>query len=116
LPSESVVLICPWIVHHDARWFPDPGRFDPDRWCEDSSNSSRPRWSYFPFGGGSRSCIGESFAWMEAVIVLATVARNWRVVAVAPRHPALVPTITLRPKGPLPVRVEARPPILLDRC
>jgi cytochrome P450 len=116
LPSESVVLICPWIVHHDARWFPDPERFDPTRWCEDAGTPARPRWSYFPFGGGSRSCIGESFAWMEGVIVLATIARHWRVVAASPRHPALIPTITLRPKGPLLVRVEARRPILLDRC
>jgi len=103
------------VTHHDARWWPDPERFDPDRWRDDgaierdkASRPERPRWAYFPFGGGPRSCIGEAFAWMEAVLVIATIARYWRVEAVAERHPPLQPTITLRPRGPLNVRVSRR--------
>jgi cytochrome P450 len=111
LPQGAVVLICPWVVHRDARWWPDPERFDPDRWDDNvasAAGSQRPRWSYFPFGGGSRSCIGEAFAWMEAVLVTATVAQQWRVEPASSRHPRLRPTITLRPDGPLKMRVCRR--------
>jgi cytochrome P450 len=103
----GVILASEWVVHRDERWWPDAERFNPDRWANDAG-SGRPRWAYFPFGGGSRSCIGEAFAWMEAILVVATIAREWRVEAVGPRHPALQPTITLRPKGPLEVRVRKR--------
>jgi cytochrome P450 len=107
IPQSAVVLICPWIVHHDARWWPEPEKFDPDRWDE-ATATSRPRWAYFPFGGGSRSCIGEAFAWMEAILVTATIARHWRMEPAGPRHPALQPTITLRPKKALEVRLHHR--------
>jgi cytochrome P450 len=107
VPQGGVVLASEWVVQRDERWWPDAERFDPERWSNGSSNE-RPRWAYFPFGGGSRSCIGEAFAWMEAILVVATIARAWRVEAVGPRHPALRPTITLRPKGPLEVRVRKR--------
>ena len=109
VPEGGVVLISQWVVHRDGRWWPDPERFDPDRWANGIGGSAeRPKWSYFPFGGGSRSCIGEAFAWMEAVLVLATIAREWRVEAAGARHPELQPTITLRPKGALNVRVRRR--------
>ena len=110
LPAGAVVLTSQWVTHHDARWWPDPERFDPDRWRDGGGggNPERPRWAYFPFGGGPRSCIGEAFAWMEAILVVATIARRWRVEAVAERHPPLQPTITLRPRGPLNVRVVRR--------
>ena len=108
LPQGAVVLACQWVIHRDARWWPNPEQFDPDRWADGAEVPERPRWSYFPFGGGSRSCIGEAFAWMEAVLVLATIARHWRIEPLGPRHPPLRPTITLRPKGPLRVRVARR--------
>jgi cytochrome P450 len=111
LPRGAVVLASQWVTHRDPRWWPDPERFDPDRWRDDRADDragERPRWAYFPFGGGPRSCIGEAFAWMEAVLVLATIARRWRLDAAGERHPPLRPTITLRPKGPLPVRVSRR--------
>ena len=114
LPEGAVVLICPWVVHHDPRWWPEAERFDPSRWdanggsVHNGATAERPRWAYFPFGGGSRSCIGESFAWMEAILVLATIARRWRIEPLSPRHPPLQPTITLRPKGALNVRVVRR--------
>jgi cytochrome P450 len=108
LPQGAVVLLCPWVIHRDPRWWPNPEHFDPDRWRDANGNSQRPRWSYVPFGGGSRSCIGEAFAWMEAILVTATVAQQWRVEPLGPRHPALRPTITLRPKHPLRVRAIRR--------
>jgi cytochrome P450 len=71
----TIVVMSPWVVQRDARWFPEPERFAPERWL--AEDPSRPRYAYFPFGGGSRLCIGERFAWMEAVLVLATLARRW---------------------------------------
>ena len=72
----------------------DPDTFNPDRWAE---KSDRPKYAYFPFGGGSRICIGESFAWTEAILLLATIAQKWRFVAKT--EPTREPRITLRPKG-----------------
>jgi cytochrome P450 len=71
------VLTSPWLAHRDARWWPDPLRFDPERWARE--DPARPRSAYFPFGGGSRICIGEQFAWTEATLVLAALARRWAV-------------------------------------
>jgi cytochrome P450 len=109
LPKGAVVLVSTWVTQRDERWWPEPERFDPQRW-DAGADVNRPRWAYFPFGGGSRSCIGEAFAWMEAVLVLATIAREWRMEPCSPRHPALRPTITLRPRGPMPMCVIRRSP------
>ena len=84
-------------MHRDARWFPDPTRFDPNRWTPERQ-AERPKFSYFPFGGGPRVCIGEQFAWMEGVLLLATIAQRWKL-RLVPGHPiAIQPIITLRPK------------------
>jgi cytochrome P450 len=104
--AGSVVLLSPWVTHRDPRWWPEPARFLPERWTPEME-AALPRMAYFPFGGGPRKCIGEGFAWMEAVLVLATLAARWRFRAVdaAPvRHEAL---ITLRPVG-LRMRAERR--------
>lgn len=98
----AVVLFSQWIVHRDPRWWPAPETFNPDRWAV---KSDRPKYAYFPFGGGSRICIGESFAWTEAILLLATIAQRWRFVAGTP--PVREPRITLRPKG-LSMRAQSR--------
>jgi cytochrome P450 len=90
----ALVIVSQWIAHHDKRWWTDPDTFNPDRWAE---KSDRPKYAYFPFGGGSRICIGESFAWTEAILLLATIAQKWRFVAKI--EPTREPRITLRPKG-----------------
>jgi cytochrome P450 len=97
VPPRSIVVMSQWIVHRDARHYPDPERFDPDRWTPEFK-ARLPRFAYFPFGGGPRQCIGESFAWMELTLLVATVAQHWRFDLV-PGHP-VVPhaAITLRPK------------------
>jgi cytochrome P450 len=93
----SLVLASQWVVHHDPRHYPDPDRFDPDRWWPEPQ-ALRPRFSYFPFGGGPRVCIGEAFAWMEGILLLATIAQQWRFQLV-PGYPVSVqPVITLRPR------------------
>ena len=97
IPARTIVLVSPYLQHRDPRWFPEPDRFDPDRWLPDAV-AARPKFSYFPFGAGTRVCIGEQFAWSEAVLVLATLAQAWRATLV-PGHPlVLQPRITLRPK------------------
>jgi cytochrome P450 len=93
----SLVIMSQWIAHHDPRWWNEPDTFRPERWLESAPTKTRPKYSYFPFGGGSRLCIGESFAWTEAILLLATIAQRW---TFAPMSiPVLEPRITLRPKG-----------------
>jgi cytochrome P450 len=107
VPAGSVVYTSPYVTHHDPRWFPDPERFDPDRWTPEA-RKARPRYSYFPFGGGLRICIGQPFAELEATLILAVIGRRWRF-RLEPDHPIeLEPLITLRPKHGIRMRVEAR--------
>jgi len=103
------VFILQWLTHHDPRFFPDPERFDPERWRVDPVKSGRiPRFAYFPFGGGPRVCIGAGFAMMEATLLLATIAQRYRFTLLP--DPPVVPffSITLRPRHGLPMRIEYR--------
>jgi cytochrome P450 len=105
--AGSIVLTSPWVTHRDPRWWPDPLRFDPGRWTPERE-AEQPRFAYFPFGGGPRKCIGEGFAWMEGILVLATLAARWRVRPV-PGHPVeMEPTITLRPRHGIRAVLERR--------
>src|SRR5687768_17837031 len=97
VPAGSVILMCQYIMHRDARFFPEPERFDPERWTP-TAQAERPKFSYFPFGGGARVCIGEQFAWMEGILLLATMAQQWRMRLVPEQMIDLQPLITLRPK------------------
>jgi cytochrome P450 len=109
VPKGSLVVLSPWVAHRNSTYFPEPERFDPDRWCA-ARASGRPRFSYFPFGGGSRGCMGEAFAWMEGVLVLAVFARRWRCQLLDPAsHPGMRPALTLTPKSGIRVRVQQRP-------
>jgi cytochrome P450 len=85
LPAKTTVLISQFITHRDPRFFPDPLRFDPERFTPEAK-ARRSKLTYFPFGAGVRQCIGESFAWMEGVLLLATIAQKWRFRLVA-GHP-----------------------------
>ena len=108
VPTGSLVVLSPWAVHRNASYFPDPERFDPDRWLPERQ-AGRPRFSYFPFGGGSRGCMGEAFAWMEGVILIAALAQRWRFRLIDESTvPELEPAITLKPKHGIRVRVESR--------
>lgn len=100
IPAGSLLLVPQIAIHRDPRFYPEPMRFDPDRFLPEIV-ADRPRYAYFPFGAGSRICIGENFAWMEAVLVLASVARNWRLEfpGPAPKELALSAQISLRPKN-----------------
>jgi cytochrome P450 len=107
LRRGTMVFFSQYIVQRDPRWFPDPERFCPERFTP-GAKAGRPRFAYFPFGGGGRQCIGESFAWMEAILTLATIAQRWRVEVIAGQKIELQPKITLRPKSGIQVRVIAR--------
>jgi cytochrome P450 len=107
IPAGSIIVISPFVTQRDGRFFPEPLRFDPERWAQDEL-CARPRFSYFPFGGGPRVCIGEGFALVEGKLLLATLARRWRP-RPAPGHDLRPePLVTLRPKGGLPVTLEQR--------
>jgi cytochrome P450 len=107
VPAGSLVSVSPYVTHRDARWYPDPERFDPDRFTAEE-RAARPKFAYFPFGGGARTCIGESFAWMEGVLLAATIAQRWRF-RLAPGHDATPQAlITLRPRHGMRLVAQAR--------
>jgi cytochrome P450 len=95
----SIVVVSPWLLHHDPRWWPEPEAFRPERWLDD--DPERPRYAFIPFGGGPRMCIGEPFARLEAAMLLASIARRWRFASTSDREPDLQALITLRPRGGL---------------
>ncbi len=105
LAKGSQFFAVQWITHRDGRWFDDPEAFRPERW-EGDLIRRLPRCAYFPFGDGPRVCIGNHFAMMEAVLVLATIAARFRLEAAGETGPIrVVPSITLRPAGPLRCRL-----------
>ncbi len=107
IPAGAGLLAPPLIVHRDPRWFDDPLEFLPDRWTPEF-RENLPRFAYYPFGGGPRLCIGEGFAWMEAMLVLATLGQRWAM-RPAPNHKVqLRPLASLRPKGGMPMVLERR--------
>jgi cytochrome P450 len=106
LPPGGIVIMSPYVMHRDPRWFPEPDSFDPERWTPEARDA-RPKFSYFPFGGGSRLCIGERFAWMEGTLMLATIAQKWRLRLVPGHRVEPLPLITLRSKYGMKMRVES---------
>ncbi|WP_261567167.1 cytochrome P450 [Frankia gtarii] len=133
LPAGSTLLFSQWVVHRDERWWPDPDRFDPTRWLRsgtDAAGSSsgtgtgtgsgtsagagaapdRPRFAYFPFGGGPRQCIGNTFALAEGALALAAIARRWSLHPVPGIDVVPQPLVTLRPRDGLPMTAHIRRP------
>ncbi|MEO8561789.1 MAG: cytochrome P450 [bacterium] len=110
LPARTIVLMSQWIVHRDPRWWPDAEAFLPERWLPGGSalDPARPKFSYFPFGAGTRVCIGEQFAWLEGTLALATIARRWRLRLAAGAVVVPQPIITLRVRGGLRMTAHAR--------
>jgi cytochrome P450 len=94
LPSQTVIFLSPYLLHRDPRFWDDPANFRPERWFE--TEPMRHRYAYCPFGAGPRICIGEQFAWMEGVLVLATILRRWRFDLAPGQRVDVEPTITLR--------------------
>ncbi len=107
IPAGSAVVAPQFIVQRDPRWFDDPLEFRPDRWTPEF-RENLPRFAYYPFGGGPRLCIGEGFAWMEAILILATLGQNWTMRPDRNHRIELQPLVSLRPKGGMPMFLERR--------
>ena len=95
VPKDAICLMSPYVMHRNPRYYPDPEQFLPERFTPEA-RQERPKFAYFPFGGGPRVCIGERFAWMEGVLVLATIAQRWRLSLVPGQKIETLPQITLR--------------------
>jgi cytochrome P450 len=107
VPKGTTLWMSQWVIHRDGRWFDEPESFRPGRWA-DGLAKRIPHYAYFPFGGGPRVCIGNHFAQMEAVLLLATIARRFRVRVPQGTVIRPIPTMTLRPEGGVPVVLEER--------
>jgi cytochrome P450 len=107
VPARTILVMSPFVTQRDGRFYTDPERFDPDRWTPEF-RATLPKCAYFPFGGGPRQCIGESFAWMELILLVATIAQRWRLQLV-PGHPVVPePVVTLRTKHGVRMTVHQR--------
>jgi len=106
-PKGAEFVMSPWVVHHDARNFPDPEAFKPERWQNDLLHRL-PKFAYFPFGGGPRVCIGNRFAIMEAKLVLAGAVQRFRFEPTPETKISLFPSVTLRPRGGIRLRLAER--------
>jgi cytochrome P450 len=104
IAPQSSVLISPYITQRNERWFPRPNDFEPERW----RNISIPKFANFPFGGGAKMCIGEPFARMEGILVLATLARRWRFIPDRGAEIGMQASATLRPDRPVWMRAARR--------
>jgi len=107
IAGKSICIVSPYVMQRDSRWFPDPERFDPERWTPEARDA-RPKFSYFPFGGGARVCIGERFAWMEGVLMITAIAQKWKLKLAPDQRVEPLPLITLRTKYGMRMIIEAR--------
>lgn len=108
VPKGALVLVSPYVAGRDPRYWQDPSEFIPERWEAQSVKEAGQKNIYFPFGGGVRRCIGESFAWTEGILLLATIARRWSLRLDPGQKIGLQPLITLRPKYGMKMRIESR--------
>jgi cytochrome P450 len=105
ITKGAIVLACQWAVHRCDRYFANPAEFNPDRWTPEFQRTL-PKYAFFPFGGGPRSCIGEGFAWMELGIVLTEILRRWRFEIVPGQTVKPKASMTLRPQKPIQVIIR----------
>jgi cytochrome P450 len=107
LPADTIVLVSPDLIHHDPRFHSKPEIFNPHNW-DDRPGGQHPRYEYFPFSEGPRSCIGQHYAWLEGVMVLASIAQSWQFKLV-PDHPVKIDQLlNLRPKHGMKMQVSQR--------
>lgn len=108
VPKGALVLVSPYVAGRDPRFWDNADEFIPERWFDQGVKEASQKNIYFPFGGGIRRCIGEGFAWTEGILLLATIARKWRLKLVPEQRIGLQPLITLRPKYGMRMELEAR--------
>jgi len=107
VPAGADIFMSQYVVHRDPRFYKEPDRFIPERWSNEETKDL-PKFAYFPFGGGTRRCIGEPFAWMEGVILIATIASKWKMRLVPHQRVEPEPLITIRPKYGMNMILERR--------
>ena len=107
IPKDSYVHVSQFLMHRDPRYFPDPERFDPARWAKEAA-PTRPRFCYFPFGGGGLQCIGEGFAFTQALLMIGIIASRWRMRLKRGHRIELEPQLTLRSRYGMPMILERR--------
>ena len=107
VPRKTFTFLCPYTMHRHPDYFPDPMKFDPDRWTSEFT-ASLPKGAYFPFGGGPRICIGEHFAWAELTLAVVTIAQRWDMELSPGQTIGISPTLTLRPKTGIKMKLKAR--------
>ena len=107
VPAGADIFMSQYVIQRDAKYYSDPLEFRPARWENDFIRSI-PKFAYYPFGGGPRLCIGEGFAWLEGVLVLATILSGWKMKLVQNGAVKPDPLITLRPKNGLKMILEKR--------
>src|SRR6476659_4284290 len=107
IPKGSSIIMSQYVMHHDSRYYDNPSEFNPDRWT-DEFKRSLPRFSYFPFGGGIRGCIGEPFSWQEGILLMATISSNWTMSIASKQKIKTDPGITLNPKNGIKMRLSSR--------
>lgn len=107
IPSGATIRMSQWIIHRDPRFYTDAKAFRPERWAEENS-ADRHRFAYFPYGGGSRRCIGDQFAMLESKLVIATLAQRFRLELVSEPDLDLAYTITTRPKNEINMKIHGR--------
>jgi len=107
LPQGALVRVTPWVLQHDARWFPEPERFDPERFSS-AGQAQQERGSYLPFGAGPRVCIGNLFATTEMTLIAAMVLQRFSLAPGSAVEPAPVLNVTLRPAGGMPLQLTRR--------
>lgn len=108
VPKGTQVLTPQCVMHYDERYFDRPTEFRPERWLGGTLEKSLPRYAYFPFGGGARVCIGNHFAMMEAMLMIATMAQHFDLENVMAQPMATQPAVTLRPTVPVSMLAHAR--------
>jgi cytochrome P450 len=107
LPKGSSLMFSQYVMHHSSKYYDNPETFDPDRWTEEFK-MHLPRFSYFPFGGGIRGCVGEPFAWQEGILLLATISSYWSMRLAPNQRVKLQPGITLSPKNGIKMKLKSR--------
>jgi cytochrome P450 len=112
IEAGTTILLSPFVVHRDPHWWRDATTFDPTRWLTGPTGeyqaAPQTRNAYFPFGGGPRMCIGNTFALMEIALVLAQTSRHWEMTPKPGHRVGMTPRVTLRPRGGMPMVVHAR--------
>jgi len=107
LPRGSSLMFSQYVMHHSSKYYDNPEIFDPDRWTEEFK-MHLPRFSYFPFGGGIRGCVGEPFAWQEGILLLATISSYWSMRLAPDQRVKLQAGITLSPKNGIKMKLKSR--------